>query len=552
MKCWRLIPLLAVTFLGLASGFAGTIVRFSTAYGNIDFELYDADKPITVQNFLSYVNGGSYTDMFMHRVVTNFVVQGGGFTVTNRGTLNAQHAAVVVSAPITNEFAVGPFYSNVYGTIAMAKTSDPNSATSQFFFNLADNSASLDDTNNSGGFTVFGHMIAGANVLDVFKIGPTNRVIKVSNQGDPFSELPVRYSARPTRITYDDLIYVDVIASPTYSPEKAVYTGLITSPGTPPGAGTFSLATTATGKFTGSMRIGSARYSMSGTLDGHGSANVTAKFGTASSQVSLLIDTNSGIERMTGTVTVNGSEQNLVAYRSPFDGRTNLATAFAGKYTMIIPGSDLAGAPYGDGFASISVDVSGKVKVTGVLGDGSAFTEIVPVSQDGHWPLFGSLYGGLGTISGWIDFTNRPAGVDTQGDDLNGSVTWLKPAIAKPGLFPSGFTTTASATGSRYNSPAIGSPALNLTDGSIIFSGGDLAASVTNLISLTAANKFTITGSNSVAITLTSTTGLIKGTFKAPGSTRSVPFKGAVLQNQNSGFGYYLGADQSGRVEFGP
>ena len=95
------------------------------------------------------------------------------------------------------------------GTIAMAKTSDPNSATSQFFFNLANNSASLDNTNNSGGFTVFGHVVGGTNSLNAFKIGPTNRLVKEVNAGSPFTELPVRYAA--TNVIHDsDLIYVDI------------------------------------------------------------------------------------------------------------------------------------------------------------------------------------------------------------------------------------------------------------------------------------------------------------------------------------------------------
>src|SRR5205807_6793011 len=109
--------------------------------------------------------------------------------------------------PITNEFNVGPFYSNVYGTIAMAKTANPNSATSQFFFNLANNAASLDNTNNSGGFTVFGHVVAGTNSLNAFKIGPTNRIVKEVNVvGTVLTELPVLYSATNT-LHDSDLIY---------------------------------------------------------------------------------------------------------------------------------------------------------------------------------------------------------------------------------------------------------------------------------------------------------------------------------------------------------
>ena len=138
-------------------------------------ELLDTEKPITVQNFLRYIDEGLYTDGFFHRSVHNFVIQGGGFAITNRNTTNSSVTAIKTYPEILNEFKVGPLVSNTRGTIAMAKTSDPNSATSQFFVNLANNAASLDDTNNSGGFTVFGNVISGTNLFDVLNsfIGST-------------------------------------------------------------------------------------------------------------------------------------------------------------------------------------------------------------------------------------------------------------------------------------------------------------------------------------------------------------------------------------------
>ena len=188
---------------------AGTLVQFRTTVGDFDVELYDVDKPLTSRNFLRYVTNGLYANSIMHRVVTNFIIQGGALAATNRGTTNFTLNAIPTFPPITNEFKVGKFYSNLYGTIAMAKTSDPDSATSQYFFNLANNSASLDNTNNSGGFTVFGHVVSGTNSLNAFKIGPTNHVVKVVNLGGILSECPVRYAA--TNLIHDtDLIYVDI------------------------------------------------------------------------------------------------------------------------------------------------------------------------------------------------------------------------------------------------------------------------------------------------------------------------------------------------------
>jgi len=204
-------PVRALFLLLLSSWCAqsGTLVQFRTSVGSFDVELYDSDKPVTVQNFIRYVTNGLYTDMVMHRVVTNFVIQGGGYYLANRGATNAALQPISTFSPITNEFRHGNFHSNVYGTIAMAKTTDPNSATCQFFFNLTNNAKALDNTNNSGGFTVFGHVISGTNSLNAFKIGPTNRLVKKVNLGIPFTEFPVRYTATNI-IQQTDLIYVDI------------------------------------------------------------------------------------------------------------------------------------------------------------------------------------------------------------------------------------------------------------------------------------------------------------------------------------------------------
>ena len=200
--------LIFVLLLSAASVGAGTLVQFRTTVGNFDVELYDVDKPLTTKNFLRYVQDGLYTNMIFHRAVANFVIQGGGFTA-DRGTTNTFVYSIPTYAPVTNEFKVGPFHSNVYGTIAMAKTSDPNSATSQFFFNLANNAASLDSTNNSGGFTVFGRIISGTNILNLLNARPQNTTIKVVNLVGVLSETPVLYSTTGP-VNASDLIYCDV------------------------------------------------------------------------------------------------------------------------------------------------------------------------------------------------------------------------------------------------------------------------------------------------------------------------------------------------------
>lgn len=143
-----------------------TVVRMETTQGSLDIELYDVagpaggtNAPITTANFINYIRTGRYDNTFFHRLVSGFVLQGGGFSLKDPlPTGTPKFDAVQTDPAIQNEFDT--HRSNVAMTIAMAKLGgNPNSATSQFFFNLADNASNLD--NQNGGFTVFGHVIQG-------------------------------------------------------------------------------------------------------------------------------------------------------------------------------------------------------------------------------------------------------------------------------------------------------------------------------------------------------------------------------------------------------
>lgn len=157
---------------------SATTVQFQTPMGNFEVNLYDKTTPETVKNFLAYVNAGAFTNSIVHRSVPGFVIQGGGYKYDET---SKSLKTVTKNAAVVNE----PVYSNVRGTISMAKTSDNvNSATNQWFFNLADNSTKLD--NQNGGFTAFGQVISGIDVLD--QIANLNRY----NWGSPLNEIPLR------------------------------------------------------------------------------------------------------------------------------------------------------------------------------------------------------------------------------------------------------------------------------------------------------------------------------------------------------------------------
>ena len=133
------------------------IVCMQTNYGSIVIELYPEKAPITVKNFLRYVKDGLYNGTIFHRVISSFMIQGGGFT--------KDYKKKKTFAPIKNEADNG--LKNELGTIAMARTADPNSATSQFFINTADNTfLNYTAPNRNGwGYTVFGKVIKGMKIV---------------------------------------------------------------------------------------------------------------------------------------------------------------------------------------------------------------------------------------------------------------------------------------------------------------------------------------------------------------------------------------------------
>jgi len=135
------------------------LVIIETSKGDVKVELNEDKAPETVKNFLAYVDGKFYEHTIFHRVIEDFMIQGGSFTIDLKEK--------VVRPPIKNEATNG--LKNEIGTIAMARTSDPNSAKSQFFINVADNNG-LDHPRPDGhGYAVFGKVVDGMNVVDRIK-----------------------------------------------------------------------------------------------------------------------------------------------------------------------------------------------------------------------------------------------------------------------------------------------------------------------------------------------------------------------------------------------
>jgi peptidyl-prolyl cis-trans isomerase A (cyclophilin A) len=228
-----------------------TQVKFATTLGVINVTLSPGTTPITVANFLSYVNRGAYDHSFFHRSAADFVIQGGGFFIAND---------LFQAIPTTGNIQSEAHASNVRGTLAMALDSTgPGSANSQWFFNVDDNSADLDGPINSGPFTVFGQ-ISDAASLAVMDSIASQRIVNLSAslQNNPnFAAVPV-VNASGTNVGETNFIYVESIdalvaaGSPDYA-ISASPSALTLKSGA---VGTSTLTVTPSNGYTGTITLG--------------------------------------------------------------------------------------------------------------------------------------------------------------------------------------------------------------------------------------------------------------------------------------------------------
>jgi hypothetical protein len=258
--------------------------------------------------------------------------------------------------------------------------------------------------------------------------------------------------------------------------------------------------------------------------------------------VDLTVDGNS----LTGRVTDGVWSSLLRADLAEYSAKTNPATALAGQYTLLFPGADEGqGGPVGDGFAAVKVDTGGVVTLTGSLADGTKVVHKAPVAFSGDWPLYVPLTKNGGALVGWLRV--RPSG-DV---DLDGVAHWVRPAGLVPKQHADGFVLACAVEGSAF--PAMTTEALLPVDtAQLVFSGGDLTGSFTNVVTLGAYGRVTNTSPNKLTFKVNPKTGLMAGVVADPVTARPIKFQGALLPRQQRGGGAFLGTNETGRVLFAP
>ena len=333
------------------------------------------------------------------------------------------------------------------------------------------------------------------------------------------------------------VLQANFVPNPFLAP-AGTYTGLFSpaSGSTVSNTGYCQFAVATKGGFSGYFLTGATRHSISGQFDAGGGFTKTINVSGQSPWTVTLNLNLSGGEVMWGTISNGAWTAALSGYKSVFNATKDPAT-LAGDYTMIFEaGNGSTALPEGDGYAYVTISKAGAVALSGYLADGSKIAPSATLSPYEQWPLYSSLYGGAGSVSGWVSVNGSGA--------ISGNVVWIKPAAAS-GNYPGGFTFSTTASGGLYaKSNAISST--NFTKA--VFSGGAFPGGFTNQISIGSNYKVTNHTSNKLTMTFYPATGIFQGTVVNPAAagSKAMPFGGILLPNQSAARGYFLDANQSG------
>jgi autotransporter-associated beta strand protein len=383
-------------------------------------------------------------------------------------------------------------------------------------------------------------------------VGQTYTLTAVPGQYYVFSNWTGGVSASTPALTFtmqSNLVLQANFVRGHFVPLKGTYAGLFyeTNRVVPASSGTFTLTTTTNRRFSGSLQVAGARYSLRGLFDTNGTAEAfvtTRKPNTL--HVALQMDLNPGADRLSGTVSDGTWTAALAGDRAVFDGKKQLAPQM-GAYTLVIPGSDNEPLePCGNGYGTVSVGKDGRVRLAGMLADGTKVSQAAMVSKHGQWPLYLSLYGQRGLLLGWLAFTNDTAATL----DLEGDLDWLKPNSAGK-YYPAGFLTQSLAVGARWVAPGKSTDVLAFPNAAVVLSGGNLDQTLTNAFLFGLDHKVYDASGNDVRLKFTLSSGAFTGSLLDPVTEKRISFGGVLLQKLNRGYGCFLGPNQSGTVYLG-
>jgi hypothetical protein len=249
-----------------------------------------------------------------------------------------------------------------------------------------------------------------------------------------------------------------------------------------------------------------------------------------------------------------GWTASLSAIHAGFGG-TLRATNYEGSYLLaIITNNANVLAPPGCSFALASINANGNVTLSATLADGSVFTSTgTAISQSGEWPLYGSLFSGKGSVLAWVKFSPRGAANQM----TSGQAMWFETAASGSHYYTNGFsfpTNDLNLMVDRYIPPAKGVAVLPSVNYTVLLYGGDLIPTLSATITISSNNAVVVTGpnTNQLSLTINASAGTFTGSIVSSATSAQTALKGVLLPGANSGFGYFLGLNQTGGILIQP
>lgn len=387
-------------------------------------------------------------------------------------------------------------------------------------------------------------------VLAIYRqdgVGGLSLVASNDNAIGSVQSSEVRFSASPGDVF---LIAVDGVGGTTGDLNLTIrytvtsgYAGILKIVGKPElPAGYLTLTLTADWALTGKVMLGRSKASFRGQLDASGKAVVPLRIGGQPLTLNLALEGANGAGTLSGGLLVGGETFVVVAQRSKFS-KTHPANAI-GAYTMILePDGSAGGQPLGTGFATARVETSGKVTLSGQLGDGSPFSHSTVLSDNDTFPFYAAPYRAGGTLTGIVSVGALPRRA------LSSSLDWRKlPDSSRRASYRTGFTAQTRLVGGAY---VLAAPVLNFGgEGVLRFVAGNLAVPVPLPLVISSENKATAPGGGSLPVKFDAKRGLFSGSFTGPIGRQT--FKGALLQGEQRGAGLFSANGATGTVQLAP
>jgi hypothetical protein len=307
----------------------------------------------------------------------------------------------------------------------------------------------------------------------------------------------------------------------------------------------------ATRAFSGKITMGGSAYRFSGAFSPvHESSITVLRSDGLPLTMKLQLLTLNNAPQVTGTVSDGNWTVPLLGNRLYFGSKT--PTSLTGKYTLVLQNTNSSiNVPNGSGYGAVVIQKTGQVSFKGRTADGSTVSQSCGLSRFGDWPLYLRANMNRGRVIGWLTVTNQ-AGSSISG----GNVDWIKDPGADQ-LYPQGFSVALQPRGSTYIKPTA-NPILRMTNGVAGFFGGDLSGEHTatwdfvKVVLKPPAFFQAEEGAEGVKLSINKADGSLTGSFISIATGVRTPIRGAILQQQNSAHGYFLGTDSSGTFTLFP